>query len=83
MLFRSHPAGTRAVTLTIYRKTKYTDWRLYKTLRLKVGNAGTASAYKTKLVLAGGFYSWKVQAMHKDTGHAKTLSAFSSTLRAR
>jgi TolB protein len=74
-----HPAGSRAVTVRVFRKTKYTDWKLYKTLRLKVTNSGTVSAYRTQVDLTS-YLNWRVQAVHQDAGHALTESAFSKTL---
>ena len=70
-----HAAGSRAVTLYLYRKTKYNlDWRFYKTLRPKVRNAGAASSYRIQLDLST-WWSWTVQAVHEDGGHARTESA--------
>ena len=74
-----HPAGSRAVTLQIYRRNRSTDWRLYKTLAVAVTNAGRASAYRLRLDLSKS-YSWRVQAVHDDRQHARTVSAFSRTL---
>jgi beta propeller repeat protein len=76
----AHPAGSRAVTVLVYRKNSYTDWRLYRTVPLKVTSAGTASTYRMQFDMTQ-LYSWRVQAVHEDAGHAKTESAFSFTLR--
>ena len=78
-----HAAGSRPVALYLYRKVKYNpDWRLYKTLRPKVNNAGTVSSYRVDLDLST-WWSWTVQAVHEDGGHAKTESVFSRVIRER
>ena len=75
----AHPAGSRTVTVLVFKKGTYGDWKLYKTLPLKVTGSGAASSYRTQLDLSH-WYSWKVQAVHEDAGHARTESAFSVTL---
>ena len=76
-----HAAGSRPVTLYLYRKiTSTLDWKLYKTLRPKVQNAGTVSSYRAQLDLSR-WYSYMVQAVHEDGGHARTESAFSRVIR--
>jgi len=76
-----HAAGSHPVTLNIYRINKYMigDWKLYKTLRPAVKNAGAVSSYRVRLDLSA-WWTWKVQVVHQDAGHARTISAFSRTV---
>ena len=78
---RGTPPGPARSRSTLYRKTKYNlNWRLYKTLRPKVLNAGTVSSYRVQLDLSR-WWSWTVQAVHEDGGHTRTESTFSRVIR--
>jgi beta propeller repeat protein len=73
-----HPAGTRAVTVIVYRLVPYHDWKAYRTLRVRVRDSGTASAYSIHTDLPRQYLvRWRVQAVHADGGHARTESPFS------
>ncbi len=76
-----HAAGSRAVTLVIYRMRPYHDWERYKTLRVKVSDAGSGSAYRVYVSLPRYYrQKWRVQAVHQDAAHAHSESAISNTI---
>ena len=77
-----HKAGSAAVTLQVWARGFLPEWKLAKTLRVKVHDQNGASAYSlTVLPRTNAGWSYRVVAVHDDADHALTQSAFSRTVR--
>ena len=77
-----HKAGSAAVTLQVWARGFLPEWKLAKTLRVKVHDQNGASAYSlTVLPRTNAGWSYRVVAVHDDADHAFTQSAFSRTVR--
>jgi len=77
-----HKAGSKAVTLEIQRKWDVGDWKVYRTIKPAVRNAGSASAYRAKVTLNSvSFGSYRIVAVHGDAQHTRTESEPSQIIR--
>lgn len=76
-----HKAGTKAVTLQIWRLGLGEDWKLFKTVKVPVRTAGGVSVYSAKVLPTMSWsYRYRVCAVHADGDHARTTSAFSKVI---
>jgi beta propeller repeat protein len=70
-----HAAGSKAVTLLVYRKSGVGVWKVYRTLRVAVRNSSTASTYRTQVSMDRTYLtSYLVVAVHDDADHTRTES---------
>ena len=77
-----HTAGTRAVTLQVWRLGLTGDWTLFKSVRVPVRTVNGTSVYSAKVLPAMGMgYRYRVCAVHADSDHARTTSPFSKVVR--
>jgi beta propeller repeat protein len=76
-----HAAGSKAVTLKLYKWHPSFGWQLDRSSKVAVRGSGDASTYEITLRIDDGYgVRYKVQALHSDADHAETLSAFSAVL---
>ncbi|HEX5641822.1 MAG TPA: hypothetical protein VFZ86_05710 [Thermoleophilia bacterium] len=70
-----HAAGSKAVTLLVYRKSGVGVWKVYRTLRVAVRDSSTASSYRTQVRLDRTYLtSYLIVAVHGDADHTRTES---------
>jgi len=73
-----HTAGTKAVTLQVWRLGLTGNWTLFKSVKVPVRTVNGASVYSAKVLPAMSMgYRYRVCAVHADADHARTTSAFS------
>ncbi len=78
-----HASGSGAVKLRVYAwDWRDSSWVLRSSVTARLHDYGTYSAYQANVSLPNtlNYHKWKVQAVHSDADHAKTLSSFSRVI---
>jgi TolB protein len=76
-----HRAGHAAVVLEVWKQHFGLEWQLVKKVRVRVSDRSGYASYRIKLYKrVGAGDRWKVRAIHSDADHARTVSAFSSSV---